>query len=329
MKFFLLYLAPVLLVACGGSYHDDPPCGVCDTLTLKASWQARLPAYLPDSDFYARSKDENRLRWFDETEYPDSTFQTRLWDDYHSHNYHTSHEDFQDYYSDKQDVQLAFQIGPSGPLWSFYTFVLKKTSCCHVITRTTFAHGRFRYKGYAILNSQQTDSLLVLINTLDHDTREDEGWPSMYISVANNVRGEVFDTWVAYDMNYTPPDSSILRMIHFVDNRIRWRETYPLDPPEQTVTNTQKLVEEFDIEATCLNDSVLTGTLRMERRGDRQVYYAFHLEGADHVVVAGKSGMVTVASDSAAFDMTRLQAEKEIRRANIGKYKRITTLYFH
>ncbi len=224
---FPIFLS-ILIISCTPE-RKTSDC-VCDPLALTSRLSSALPDTLTIEDFYKLDSKTNQQLWFADIGHIDSTRYTRLWNDYQENNFHASHEVFRNHYRELPDTELAFQIGPAGPLWTYYTFVLKKQDCCFVLTRTSFVHARFRYKAFAILNEQKTDSLFSFLTTFDK-TETEEDASLMKASFIDNRKNELFevvmDKFSAAD-EPLPPDSSVIRFLDFVDTKIKWTETYPL-----------------------------------------------------------------------------------------------------
>ena len=206
----------------------------CDTLKVKSELLTVLNDSLQAATFYEKSKEINQQLWFADIESLDSTHFTRLWDSYHDNNFYASHKEFKSYYQQSGNAELAFQLGPAGGLWTYYTFVLKNKKCCYVITRTNFAHARFRYKAYSFVSGQKVDSLFDYIKELKKtEIKEDTNY--LTASFIDNRNNEMFDVEIenadqGNDLKRSPPDSTVLKFLNFLDNKIRWTETYPLEP---------------------------------------------------------------------------------------------------
>lgn len=180
-------------------------------------------AFLPDS-LYSLSAEENRLLWFRDIESPDTTKFTEYWNDYVPKNYHADNTDFIEFYEDKEGVELAFQFGPGGMMWTYHSFVIKKVNCCYVITRSAFTHARFRYKAYALLTDEDMKKLrnvLAPFETTAIPHEEEYGYHGHFI---DNLNQRTF--FVDFENSGDAGSQSIEALYHFVDDSIRWNSTY-------------------------------------------------------------------------------------------------------
>lgn len=212
----------------------------CDTSKINSIiWGTnfnRIPKYdattFTVQDFYKLDKNENRILWYREIENTDTTKFTSSWNDYARSNYHASHLDFIKYYENRQDIELAFQLGPSGALWTYYTFVIKKVNGCFLVTRTNFAHARFRYKAYAIINKIQLDTLFSIIEKTNRQLVTDKEAYSYcgYFLDNRNERKFYLDLQkeVIESDGEIKPKPEIMEFYDFIDKNIKWTMTYQL-----------------------------------------------------------------------------------------------------
>lgn len=193
--------------------------------------------------FYKLSKEDNRQLWFRDIENIKGTQFTSFWDDYHVKNYHASHKDFVNYYRDKENIELAFQFGPSFYLWAYHIFVIKKIGDCYLATRSYFRHARFTSKSYAILDKCKLDSLyLILSHQRCIDTNESETFQYTGYFIDNRNKKSfhlVLDKIEDKDWEYDKKSNSIKEikieiepgpeikdLYNFVDKEINWIRTY-------------------------------------------------------------------------------------------------------
>lgn len=207
----------------------------CDTiavqLRLKDSMLVKLseydqPGFLPDS-IYSLSETENERLWYRDVENPFPTKFTPMWNDYVRNNYHADHSEFLKQYNNKDSIELAFQFGPAGALWAYHIFVIRKMDCCYLITRSYFAHARFTYKAYSILQQEQVDSLYGILNSAPKISSDsiDYGYRGYF---ADNRNRSMFgiDFESARDKATGKYDSRVLNLFDFVDKKIAWKVSY-------------------------------------------------------------------------------------------------------
>lgn len=195
--------------------------------------------------FYKLSAEDNRQLWFRDIENIKETQFTSFWDDYHKKNYHTSHKDFVNYYKDKENIELAFQFGPSFDLWAYHIFVIKKIGGCYLATRSYFRHARFTSKSYAILGKCKLDSLFLILSQqkcIEANESETFNYQAYFIDNRNKKSFHlVFDKIEDIDWEYDKksnsfkkvkveiePGSQIKNLYNFVDKEINWIRTYTL-----------------------------------------------------------------------------------------------------
>jgi len=185
------------------------------------------PSFAPDS-LYSLSAKQNRLLWFRDIESLDTTKFTKYWNDYRPRNYHADNSDFIDYYSKDKEVELAFQFGPGGMMWTYHSFVVKKIDCCYLITRTSFTHARFRYKAYAILDKNQLKKLRAVLEPFANNPipiKEEYGYHGHFID-SKKDSPYFIDFENEVDKKNNQPNKKIQSVYTFVDDTIRWLETY-------------------------------------------------------------------------------------------------------
>ena len=324
----LLMTIYLLALSCKSENKTDFDC-TCDTVRVKSELLSyRQGSSGTSSNFYDLSKEANQQLWFDEIESIDSTQFTRLWDDYHENNFRTSHADFKDYYEKSAKVELAFQLGPEGPLWTYYTFVLRKEKCCYIFSRTNFAHARFRFKAYSFVSQSKVDSLFGYLELLQGTKITEDN--SNYYSAAfvNNRKNEVVDVLLEeYELDKdgqpvpTPPDSSITRFVSFLEKQIRWTETYPLEPVEP-VEIVPKVYEEVQISGTYKTGS-FKGTMTLERK-ECYMFYSWSLVSEKGKLLAAKSEILDfkeIPKDQDQFEFAKAQALERIREYKINSKK--------
>lgn len=212
----------------------------CDTSKIKSIiWDKsfnRIPKYdttkFTIQDFYKLDKDENRILWHRDIENIDTTKFTSSWNDYARSNYHASHLDFLKFYDNRQDIELAFQLGPNGVLWTYFTFVVKKINGCYLITRTNFAHARFRYKAYAIINKAQLDTLYSILEKTNRQLVTGKESFSYCGYFVDNRNGKKFyldlQKEVIESDSEQKPKPEIMEFYDFIDKIINWTKTYQL-----------------------------------------------------------------------------------------------------
>jgi hypothetical protein len=320
------FLALSLLVTCCNVNHKPEAICECDSLKLKTQ---KLSQVAVDStrrvkNFYALDSVSNKQLWFEDIESIDSTQYTRLWDAYHENSFQASHRDFRNHYAESPDTELAFQIGPGGPLWTYFTFVLKKKECCFVFSRTSFTHARFRYKAYAILNRQKVDSLFDFMDALDKRDELDVG-NSMTATFIDRRNDEMFDVAVekfSSDHRSLPPDSAVIKFINFVDTKIKWTETYPLRP--------EKVLPKLD------DNFVISGRYRIESeqgnfkamvkvdKKETYMYYTLTIVSENGKLLAAESSTIDfdqIGKGSDEFEFVRKHVINEIREYKIRSNK--------
>lgn len=311
-----------LVVTCCKVEHKTEPTCECDTLKLKSELLSiPIDSTRENADFYEVDTGTNRQLWFTDIESIDSTQYTRLWDDYHEKNFRTSHREFKDHYKESLNTKLAFQIGPAGPLWTYYTFVLTKRECCFVFSRTSFAHARFRYKGYSILSNQKIDSLFDYIKTLDK-TEVNEGANYMTSSFIDNINDEIFDVSIEEttmeNSKHSPPDSSVIKFLNFIDAQIKWTETYPLEPE----VVRPKFYDQFSISGSYIMENErggFKGKVTVEKK-EMYMYYTWDITSEGGKLLAAKSSTIDfkqMTSDTDQFNFVKKYVLREIREYKI------------
>ena len=243
-RFFLL--APVAIVglfALGAVSYDYPtakakPCA-CDTLQTKAIISNPQYDYLPqydadnftEWDFYKLDSATNRMLWYRDVESIDTTKFTQLWNDYYQNNYHASQLDFVKYYTGKQNIEMAFELGPNlMDLWAYHVFVIKKVGCCYVLTRSYYRHARFTYKAYAILDQAKMDSLHILVDkvvkTPIGDT-DNKGYSGYFVDNCNQQQFVIdLQRKEGKDTTGSAAQNEVRGLLKFVDKGVRWNKTY-------------------------------------------------------------------------------------------------------
>lgn len=331
MKVISLVSLCLLVICCNVKHRQEATCD-CDTLKLRSQLLSPtlIDSTVRPTNFYKVDSVTNQQLWFADIESIDSTQYTRLWDDYHENNFRTSHRDFKKYYDESLDAELAFQIGPAGPLWTYYTFVLKKCECCYVFTRTSFAHARFRYKGYSILRKQKADSLFDYIETLDKSDVEEEDH-SMTATFIDNRNDEMFDVAIEKfsmdDHRSLPPDSAIMTFLKFVDTKIKWTETYPLEPEELR----PKLYDSYVISGRYIIETEqgdFKSKVTVEKK-ETYMYYSWDITSEEGKLLAAKSSTIDfdkISKDSDQFEFVKKYVVNEIREYKIKNNKIVTEL---
>lgn len=223
--------------------HSDAPACDCDTIQTKnivtnKSFN-RIPQYdtfiFAKSDFYKLNTIVNRDLWYRDIENIDTTKFTNLWNDYSPFNYHASQLDFVNFYTNKKDIELAFQFGPNMDLWAYHIFVVKKIGCCFLVTRSYFRHARFTYKAYSIINTKQVDSLysiLSKVNTQPVGQKEEFKYCGYFVDNRNGkqffIDFEKETEKVSPNNGEQQPKKEVMALYEFVDKKINWTKTYNL-----------------------------------------------------------------------------------------------------
>lgn len=186
------------------------------------------PSFSPDS-IYSLSAKQNRLLWFRDIESIDTTKFTKYWNDYRPDNYHADNSDFISYYSQDKDIELAFQFGPGGMMWTYHSFVIKKIDCCYLITRSSFTHARFRYKAYAFLSETQLNDFRKILEPFSTDPaplkEEEYGYHGHFID-SKRDKPYIIDFDNEIDENSNEPTQAVMSVYKFVDDSIKWIDTY-------------------------------------------------------------------------------------------------------
>ncbi|AYB34188.1 hypothetical protein [Chryseolinea soli] len=328
MRAFLLINVCLLAFCCQVKKNTNAEC-VCDTVKLKSQLRPIVSTPAAEvANFYKENEAENRRRWFAEIERIDSTQFTRLWDDYHDNNFHTSHADFKSFYENSDNTELAFQFGPEGPLWTYYTFILKKKKGCYVFTRTNFAHARFRYKAYSFVGRQTVDDLFDYINTLKRIEMDEPNY--MAASFVDNRNDEVFDVEIErFSMEQNdggrrlPPDSAIIVFLKFLDNEIRWTETYPLEPealnPEELRSKTYARFSVSGSYKMENEEGSFTGGMTIEKK-EGYIYYSWDITSSSEKLLAAKSSIIDfkyIPKKGDHFEFVKNYVLREIREYRI------------
>jgi hypothetical protein len=236
---------------------------------------------------------------------------------------------FKEYYSKSSDT-LAFQIGPVGDLWTYYTFVLKQRDCCFVFTRTSFTHARFRYKGYSLLSRQKIDSLFAFINTLDETEVDEEAFLTS-ASFVNHQSGEIFDvameTVSPDDHRHLPPDSAVIKFLNFVDNKIKWIETYPLEPDQVFPKSYDKFLISGSY-STEQEQGDFTAKIDIEKK-DTYFYYSWDITSENGKLLAAKSSTVDfkqINQNIDQFEFAKKHILDEIKAYKIRNKKLVSKI---
>lgn len=241
LKKSYIYIIPIWLLFLFGCKPSpdvlktkiDKNC-ICDTTKAIRTFLSRdylhiaeydSDSFAPDS-LYSLTQEKNRDLWFRDIESPNKTKFTPYWNSYNTSNYLTNNKDFIEYYStENEDVELAFQIGPLGFLWGYYSFVVKKVDCCYGITNSAFVHGRFRHKSHAVVDHVKIQELRNLLNPFINDSLQtNDDTKCKFIDVPNQ---KIFFVPLedASDTlnNFTKSGQDIL---NFIQDSIPWTTTY-------------------------------------------------------------------------------------------------------
>lgn len=188
---------------------------------------------LKESKFYSLSKEESRVLWFNEIENPCKTEYTKLWVSSNKV-YHTSQRDFIEFYNNRQDIELAFQLGPNGMMWSYHLFIVKKIGCCYLIIRTDNTHNHVLNKAYAIVEQKELEELYNIINSQQSyllDTTFTFSYRGYFIDKRNkrnfymdfeNIQKES-NPLVKLNRN-----ESLDSFFNYIEDGIPWTETYSI-----------------------------------------------------------------------------------------------------
>lgn len=212
--------------------RDDCQCDKEKVIEIiKAKDFNSIPEYDTDDfdagSLYELSGEENKRLWYRDIENPEPTKFTRYWDDYHMNNYHANHKDFIAFYDDKPNVELAFQFGPNWDLWAYHIFVIKKIDCCYLATRSYFRHARFTYKAYAIMDQSAVNELRKILDSVNKNSMDTVKWDYRGYFVDNSSDQEYFiDFDNEIDSLTNEPKVEISLLYNFVDNKIKWNESY-------------------------------------------------------------------------------------------------------
>ncbi len=208
----------------------------CDTTHVKKLINDpnfnRLDSYddesFPADSLYSLTAKENRELWYRDIQNPDTTKFTKLWNDYVPTNYHADHQDFQDYFENRENIDLAFQFGPNMDLWAYHIFVFRKLDCCYLATRSYFRHARFTYKAYSIVDGRKMDSLFHVISSLDPSIYDStKSWNYSGYFMDNRMERKFFvDFEERMDTTTMSPTEDVMSLYDFVDESINWTLTY-------------------------------------------------------------------------------------------------------
>lgn len=194
----------------------------------------RIPEYdtsdFKQLDFYSLDSSINRMLWYRDIENPDTTKFTALWNSYGSENYLASHLDFIDYYLNRENIELAFQLGPNNDLWAYHTFVIKKVNSCYLATHSYFRHARFTFKSYSILHGCQVDSLFKTINNLSITPIlvNPEHSYSAYFADNRTHKSYFINLERESKIDSSKSSKDIKAFYEFLNVRINWIQTYNL-----------------------------------------------------------------------------------------------------
>jgi hypothetical protein len=225
--------------SCSSSVNNtadvDLPCK-CDTAKVATIVRGRDYLFLtkydqvsfaPDS-IYTLPASENRLLWFRDIESLNATKFTPYWNDNeNSNNYYANNLDFINFYKNKRAVEMAFQVGPGGMMWSYHSFVIKKIKGCYLITRTSFTHARFRYKGYAFMSNKKLDEFRKLLKPFVKTrvpVKEKYGLQGHFTD--NRNKNLFFINLEKQVDSLNRPNKKIMNFYDFVYDSIPWKQTY-------------------------------------------------------------------------------------------------------
>lgn len=191
----------------------------------------KIPEYdtvkYTDDDFYKLDGKINKQLWYREIENPEPTQFTKYWDDYHGNSYHSNHLEFVEFYENKPDIELAFQLGPSGPLWAYHMFVFKKVDCCYLVTHTLFPHARITFKAYSILDENMVDSLFNILKPLNKlSVSEDVKFDFLGYFADNRNKTKYFIDFDKETKGGSEPKKEITDFLNFINETINWTRTY-------------------------------------------------------------------------------------------------------
>ncbi|MBT1701029.1 hypothetical protein KK083_29320 [Fulvivirgaceae bacterium PWU4] len=224
------------VIGCGGDGSQNDDACSCDTTkflyTIRSGEFNRIPEYdtitFAAGKLYDLSANENKRLWYRDIENPDTTKFTRYWNDYLPNNYHADHLDFVNYYENKPETEIAFQFGPNMDLWAYHIFVIKKSGCCYLATRSYFRHARFVYKAFAIIDKSKVDSLYAILEPISKIPMDaDSSWRYRgYFADNRNQTKFYVDFETEMEADHRTPKKEVKSLYNFVDNSIKWVKTY-------------------------------------------------------------------------------------------------------
>jgi hypothetical protein len=145
---------------------------------------------------------------------------------------------FLDQYFNRNDIELAFQLGPYiYDLSADCYYVVKRLDDCFLITRSYFRHARFTYKSYALVNKHQLDSLYTLLGNFKRQSLtgglEGAGLTGHFADNRNkkkyfiDFQKEAEPKTIINNYDWKPNKES-QEFYDFLDKHVNWTVTYQL-----------------------------------------------------------------------------------------------------
>lgn len=214
-------ISSFLLLRAGITIKNDCQCNKKETeKKIKEKNFNSLPRLDTCKKLARLSYADNRLLWYRDIENPDTTKFTRQWSDFIPNNYHASHPDFINYYKGRKNIELAFLFGPTGDMWGYHAFILKKVDCCYLLTRSYFSNARFTYKAYAVLGKSTADSLFRVAGKqvkVAGDKLDKNFYCADFVDNRNKQ---------IYYVDLSIEHDDVVRLFNFVDEKIKWTRVF-------------------------------------------------------------------------------------------------------
>lgn len=138
---------------------------------------------------------------------------------------------FVDRYFNRQNIELAIELGPNMDLWAYHYFIFRKIENCYVVTHSYFRHARFTFKSYAIINETQLKSLFEILekaNVEDFVGQTANGYAGYFVDNRNKRNLFIdFQSKKNVRENQNNYSEEIQNLFEYLDKKIAWNVTFP------------------------------------------------------------------------------------------------------
>jgi hypothetical protein len=124
-----------------------------------------------------------------------------------------------------------------------------------------------------------------------------------------------------------PPDSAVINLLDFVNTRIKWLETYPLEPPRPKFYERYLISGSFITESEQGNFKGKIGIWKNET----DMRYEWDITLQNEELLAAKSSLISfeqMPKDSDQFEFVRNYVFNEIREYKVKDKKIVSRITF-